>query len=122
MSWGRARAAMSWSEIIFTTVGGLRGAISLILVQQVVTESTPGQEGQKVTAEVGSCPASHPLCCGHALTKELEQSISVWCRLAHPGRAARHQEAAGGPESSAEVWTPAVVCFLCGTYLVSTAV
>ena len=47
-----ARAAMSCSEIIFTTVGGLRGAISLILVQQVVTESSPGQEDQKVTAEV----------------------------------------------------------------------
>ena len=43
---------MSCSEIIFTTVGGLRGAISLILVQQVVTESSPGQEDQKVTAEV----------------------------------------------------------------------
>lgn len=54
-----ARAAMSCSEIIFTTVGGLRGAISLILVQQVVTESSPGQEDQKVTAEVRAQGSAH---------------------------------------------------------------
>jgi len=54
------RAAMSWSEIVFTTVGGLRGAISLILVQQVVTESSPGQEDQKVNAEARGGPAGPP--------------------------------------------------------------
>ena len=86
---GPARAAMSWSEIIFTTVGGLRGAISLILVQQVVTESTPGQEGQKVTAEVGSCPAMRPLDDGHALRRELERSISVRFALPWAACAAR---------------------------------
>ncbi|KAK9840543.1 hypothetical protein WJX81_000451 [Elliptochloris bilobata] len=57
-----AGTAMSWSEIIFTTVGGLRGAISLILVQQVVTESAPGQEDQKVTAELAMWTSGVVVC------------------------------------------------------------
>ena len=48
------RADMSWQEIIFTTFGGLRGAVSLILAQAVVTEQAPNPtlQNQKVTAQV----------------------------------------------------------------------
>lgn len=57
-------AAMSWDEITFATFGGLRGAVSLILAQVVVTEQAPHSDLQnrKVTAQVwhGCC---HP-CCG----------------------------------------------------------
>jgi len=79
-----ARAAMSWSEIVFTTVGGLRGAISLILVQQVVTESSPGQEDQKVNAAARApgrpcyaaaacCPEHVHVCCRFATALEAER-------------------------------------------------
>ena len=48
------RAAMSWDEITFATFGGLRGAVSLILAQVVVTEQAPHSDLQnrKVTAQV----------------------------------------------------------------------
>jgi NhaP-type Na+/H+ or K+/H+ antiporter len=45
---------MTVTEVIFATVGGLRGAVSLILAQMVVTEQNPRSENQKVTAEVRS--------------------------------------------------------------------
>jgi len=46
-------AAMTWNEITFTTFGGLRGAVSLILAQVVVTEQAPHSDLQnrKVTAQ-----------------------------------------------------------------------
>jgi NhaP-type Na+/H+ and K+/H+ antiporter len=47
---------MSPQEVIFTTMGGLRGAVSLILAQMVVTEQNPKSENQRVTAEV-RCPS-----------------------------------------------------------------
>ena len=45
---------MSWGEITFTTFGGLRGAVSLILAQVVVTEQSPHSDlrNRKVTAQV----------------------------------------------------------------------
>ncbi len=45
---------MSWAEIVFATIGGLRGAVSLILAQVVVTEQNPDPtlQDRKVTAEV----------------------------------------------------------------------
>jgi hypothetical protein len=47
-------AEMSLAEIVFATIGGLRGAVSLILAQVVVTEQNPDPtlESRKVTAEV----------------------------------------------------------------------
>jgi len=83
------RAAMSWSEIVFTTVGGLRGAISLILVQQVVTESSPGQEDQKVNAEARARPAgpAPPVAPKH---------MHVCCRLRLPWRPSEGDPAGGG--------------------------
>ena len=47
-------AAMTWNEITFATFGGLRGAVSLILAQVVVTEQAPHSDLQnrKVTAQV----------------------------------------------------------------------
>ena len=49
-------AAMTWGEITFTTFGGLRGAVSLILAQVVVTEQSPNSDlrNRKVTAQVSS--------------------------------------------------------------------
>ena len=48
-------ADLSFAEVIFATVGGLRGAISLILAQMVVTEQAPEHHPNKrVTAE--ACP------------------------------------------------------------------
>ena len=60
------RAAMSWDEITFATFGGLRGAVSLILAQVVVTEQAPHSDLQnrKVTAQVRH-GRRHP-CCGVA--------------------------------------------------------
>lgn len=45
---------MTWNEITFATFGGLRGAVSLILAQVVVTEQAPHSDLQnrKVTAQV----------------------------------------------------------------------
>jgi NhaP-type Na+/H+ or K+/H+ antiporter len=56
---GAGGAEMSWPEIVFATVGGLRGAVSLILTQAVVTEQAPNPslENQKVTAQVPRCSA-----------------------------------------------------------------
>ena len=57
---------MSWPEIFFTTFGGLRGAVSLILAQAVVTEQAPNPtlQNQKVTAQVRphepSCYVARP--------------------------------------------------------------
>lgn len=50
------------SEILFTTIGGLRGAVSLILTQVVVTEQNPDPTlaNRKVTAEVRPLP-TYPL-------------------------------------------------------------
>ena len=46
-------ADFSAAEVIFATIGGLRGAISLILAQMVVTEQGPEhKKGQRITAEV----------------------------------------------------------------------
>lgn len=47
---------MSWAEIVFATIGGLRGAVSLILAQVVVTEQNPdpSMQDRKVTAEVSA--------------------------------------------------------------------
>lgn len=43
-------------SILFATFGGLRGAVSLILAQMVVTEQDTGKENRKVTAQVrGLC-------------------------------------------------------------------
>ena len=50
-----AGSHMSASEILFSTVGGLRGAISLILAQMLVTQSHPDEEQrdqQRVQAQV----------------------------------------------------------------------
>ena len=46
---------MSLTEMIFSTLGGLRGAVSLILAQMVVTENpNPGDlDTKRVTAQVG---------------------------------------------------------------------
>ena len=64
------RADMDWREIVFTTFGGLRGAVSLILAQAVVTEQAPNPtlQNQKVTAQVSTAWRSwrlsqHPTCC-----------------------------------------------------------
>lgn len=46
-----AGSHMSAGEILFSTVGGLRGAISLILAQMLVTQSHPNAE-QKVQQRV----------------------------------------------------------------------
>ena len=46
---------LSPGEVVFATIGGLRGAISLILAQMVVTEQNPdpnNPEQQRVTAQV----------------------------------------------------------------------
>ncbi len=47
-------AEMTMSEILFATIGGLRGAVSLILTQVVVTEQNPDPTlaNRAVTAEV----------------------------------------------------------------------
>lgn len=50
-----AGSHMSAGEILFSTVGGLRGAISLILAQMLVTQSHPNAEQklqQRVQAQV----------------------------------------------------------------------
>ena len=45
-------ADFSAAEVVFATIGGLRGAISLILAQMVVTEQGPEhKKGQRITAE-----------------------------------------------------------------------
>lgn len=52
-----AGSHMSVGEILFSTVGGLRGAISLILAQMLVTQSHPNPEQrdqQRVQAQVKS--------------------------------------------------------------------
>ena len=48
---------MKWPEIFFATFGGLRGAVSLILAQVVVTEQNPNADSgdRKVTAQVSQC-------------------------------------------------------------------
>ncbi len=63
-------AAMTWGEITFTTFGGLRGAVSLILAQVVVTEQSPKSDLQnrKVTAQVSGmqicrCIVIDPFAC-----------------------------------------------------------
>ena len=46
---------MSFGEIAFTTVGGLRGAISLILAQILVQQAAPAtlkKDEARVTAQV----------------------------------------------------------------------
>lgn len=50
-----AGSHMSAGEIVFSTVGGLRGAISLILAQMLVTQLSPNPEAkdqQRVIAQV----------------------------------------------------------------------
>ena len=44
----------STAEVVFSAIGGLRGAISLILAQSVVTEHRPGEtdKNARVTAQV----------------------------------------------------------------------
>ena len=52
-----AGSHMSAGEILFSTVGGLRGAISLILAQMLVTQSQPNPEQkdqQRVQAQVSN--------------------------------------------------------------------
>ena len=56
-----AGSHMSAGEILFSTVGGLRGAISLILAQMLVTQSQPNPEQrdqQRVQAQVCSKPST----------------------------------------------------------------
>ena len=49
----RMDAAFSAAEVIFATIGGLRGAISLILAQAVITEQAPERgEDKHINAEV----------------------------------------------------------------------
>ncbi|KAK9828685.1 hypothetical protein WJX72_001519 [[Myrmecia] bisecta] len=45
-------AGLELPSIIFATVGGLRGAVSLILVQMVVTEQDPTSENKRVIAQI----------------------------------------------------------------------
>lgn len=47
-------ADFSTAEVVFSSIGGLRGAISLILAQMVVTEHRPGESGSngRVLAQV----------------------------------------------------------------------
>ena len=50
-----AGSHMSLGEVVFATVGGLRGAISLVLAQVLVTQANPNPEQkdqQRVTAQV----------------------------------------------------------------------
>lgn len=53
---------MSAGEIIFSTIGGLRGAVSLILAQMLVTQSTPNpveqKDQQRVQAQVNQSLSS----------------------------------------------------------------
>ena len=70
------RADMSWPEIIFTTFGGLRGAVSLILAQAVVTEQAPNPtlQNQKVTAQVRAA-----CCCMPAtLFRQFTPALREW--------------------------------------------
>lgn len=59
-----AGSHMSPGEILFSTVGGLRGAISLILAQMLVTQFEPNPEekdSQQVQAQVRSLVPRSPL-------------------------------------------------------------
>ncbi|KAK9788845.1 hypothetical protein WJX73_003600 [Symbiochloris irregularis] len=47
-----AGTGFSTAEIVFSAIGGLRGAISLILAQVVVTEHRPGSHNSRVIAQL----------------------------------------------------------------------
>lgn len=61
-------------EVIFTTMGGLRGAVSLILAQAAVAEDKDaGVKAQRITAQVSS----------HSLNNEHKFHGRQAIRLAH---------------------------------------
>ena len=59
----RLHTDLSSAEVVFSAIGGLRGAISLILAQMVVTEHRPGEASQnsRVIAQVPLAPCSTSL-------------------------------------------------------------
>ena len=55
-------AHLEMPEVIFTTMGGLRGAVSLILAQAAVAEDKDaGVKAQRITAQVRPHPLKKPL-------------------------------------------------------------
>lgn len=53
-------AHLEMPEVIFTTMGGLRGAVSLILAQAAVAEDKDaGVKAQRITAQVSSQPLNN---------------------------------------------------------------
>ncbi len=79
---------MTWGEITFTTFGGLRGAVSLILAQVVVTEQSPKSDLQnrKVTAQVSGLHIVRCIIIDHSAC------VSAGSAHAYPGgrRAGKH--------------------------------
>ena len=70
-----AGSHMSPGEVVFATVGGLRGAISLVLAQVLVTQANPNPEQkdqQRVTAQV--------------------RPQNLWPRRTHSWNRGRHSE------------------------------
>lgn len=70
---------MSAGEILFSTVGGLRGAISLILAQMLVTQSHPNPEQkdqQRVQAQVRPLNRRLLFCILSTLASELSAEVA----------------------------------------------
>lgn len=56
---------MDWGSVLFTTFAGLRGAVSLILAQELVLDQSTKAANRRVTAEV----PPPPLLSGSVLSK-----------------------------------------------------
>lgn len=53
MEWMRISEGLSWQQILFVTVAGLRGSLSLVLAQTAATmQAEKGGEAEKVGAGV----------------------------------------------------------------------
>ncbi|EIE21844.1 hypothetical protein COCSUDRAFT_56295 [Coccomyxa subellipsoidea C-169] len=77
-----AKSEMTMSEILFATIGGLRGAVSLILTQVVVTEQNPDPTlaNRAVTAELALWTAGIVVCT-LVVNAPLMPLILRWTRL-----------------------------------------
>lgn len=68
---------VSWRELVFATVGGLRGSVSLILAQAVVTDAQTGRSGPNQAHSVpvplshtsAQCPITKSIACRSTILK-----------------------------------------------------
>ena len=92
-----AGSHMSLGEVVFATVGGLRGAISLVLAQVLVTQANPNPEQkdqQRVTAQVRP-QSPRPLD-----SMDQQPSVLVHPRKAHTAAAKSLRPPNSGTEAS----------------------